>query len=39
MLNESDFFGEMSLLDGMARSATVTAVEDSKFLLFKELSF
>ena len=29
-LNEGDFFGEMSLLDGKPRSATVIAVEDSE---------
>jgi len=39
MLNESDFFGEMSLLDGMARSATVTAVEDSKLFIIQRTEF
>jgi CRP-like cAMP-binding protein len=39
ILNESDFFGEMSLLDGMARSATVTAVEDSKLFMIQRPEF
>ncbi|MDP2363240.1 MAG: Crp/Fnr family transcriptional regulator [Ignavibacteria bacterium] len=39
ILNESDFFGEMSLLDGMARSATVTAVEDSKLFIKQRAEF
>ena len=28
ILSEGDFFGEMSLLDGKPRSASVTAIED-----------
>lgn len=39
LLNESDFFGEMALLDGMARSATVTAVEDTKLFLIQRTEF
>jgi len=39
MLNESDFFGEMSLLDGDARSATVTAIEDSKLFVIQRTEF
>jgi CRP/FNR family cyclic AMP-dependent transcriptional regulator len=39
ILNESDFFGEMSLLDGMTRSATVTAVEDSKLFIIQRTEF
>lgn len=39
ILNESDFFGEMSLLDGMARSATVTAIEDSKLFIIQRTEF
>lgn len=39
ILNESDFFGEMSLLDGMARSATVTAIEDSKLFVIQRTEF
>lgn len=39
ILNESDFFGEMSLLDGMSRSATVTAVEDSKLFIIQRAEF
>lgn len=31
--SENDFFGEMALLDGGARSATSTAVEDTKALI------
>ena len=39
ILNESDFFGEMSLLDGMVRSATVTAIEDSKLFIIQRSEF
>jgi CRP/FNR family transcriptional regulator, cyclic AMP receptor protein len=39
MLNESDFFGEMSLLDGMSRSASVTAVDDSKLFIIQRAEF
>ncbi len=39
ILNESDFFGEMSLLDGMSRSATVTAVDDSKLFIIQRTEF
>jgi CRP/FNR family cyclic AMP-dependent transcriptional regulator len=39
MLNESDFFGEMALLDGMARSATVMAIEDSKLFIIQRTEF
>lgn len=33
IVDKNDLFGEMSLLDGKFRSATVTAIEDSKALL------
>ena len=37
MLNEGDFFGEMSLLDGESRSANVIALEDTEVLsLFRD---
>lgn len=39
ILSESDFFGEMSLLDGMTRSATVTALEDSKLFMIQRAEF
>jgi CRP-like cAMP-binding protein len=39
ILNESDFFGEMSLLDGMTRSATVTAIDDSKLFMIQRNEF
>lgn len=39
ILNESDFFGEMSLLDGLARSATVIAIEDSKLFIIQRTEF
>lgn len=39
ILGESDFFGEMSLLDGMTRSATVTALEDSKLFMIQRTEF
>jgi CRP/FNR family cyclic AMP-dependent transcriptional regulator len=38
-LSESDFFGEMSLLDGSSRSATVTAMEDSELLIIRRKEF
>jgi CRP/FNR family transcriptional regulator, cyclic AMP receptor protein len=38
-LSESDFFGEMSLLDGSSRSATVTAMEDSELLIIQRNEF
>jgi len=39
MLGESDFFGEMSIIDGLARSATVTAMEDSKLFIIQREDF
>lgn len=39
ILNPSDFFGEMSLLDGLERSATATAMEDSKVLIIQRNDF
>ncbi len=36
---EKDFFGEMSLLDGEYRSATITALEDSEALLISREDF
>jgi CRP-like cAMP-binding protein len=39
ILNESDIFGEMSILDGYSRSATVTAIEDSEIFLIKKVDF
>jgi CRP-like cAMP-binding protein len=39
ILNPSDFFGEMSLLDGLERSATCTAMEDSKILIIQRNDF
>lgn len=39
MLYENDFFGEMSLLDGYFRSATVTAMEDCKTLSIFQKDF
>ena len=38
-LRPGDFFGEMSLLDGEARSATVTAVTDLRLLVVDRLHF
>jgi CRP/FNR family cyclic AMP-dependent transcriptional regulator len=38
-LKEGDFFGEMSLLDGEPRSATVRAVEDSRLLTIRREDF
>jgi CRP/FNR family cyclic AMP-dependent transcriptional regulator len=39
IFNQGDCFGEMSLLDGVARSATVTAEEDSLLGVLKRESF
>jgi CRP-like cAMP-binding protein len=39
ILGESDIFGEMSLLDGQARSAHVTAMENSNIFIFKREDF
>ena len=39
MLNEGDFFGEMSLLDGESRSANVIALEETKVLTLDRNDF
>jgi len=39
ILESGDFFGEMSLLDGKTRSASVTAIEDSELLLLRRGDF
>lgn len=39
ILNPSDFFGEMSLLDGFERSATATAMEDSRVIIIQRNDF
>jgi CRP/FNR family transcriptional regulator, cyclic AMP receptor protein len=39
ILNDSDFFGEMSILDGLARSANVTAMEDSEIFMIQRNDF
>lgn len=39
IMNESDFFGEMAILDGFSRSATVTALEDSKLFIIQRNDF
>jgi len=39
LLNPSDFFGEMSLLDGLARSATVTSLEESQVFIIQRNDF
>lgn len=38
-LSEGEFFGEMALLIGMDRSATVEAIEDSKILVVSPDNF
>jgi len=38
-LTESGSFGEMSILDGSSRSATVTAIEDSELLIIRRNEF
>jgi len=39
MLNAGDFFGEMSIFDGDARSANVVTLEDSEVFLLKRTDF
>ena len=39
ILKDGDFFGELSLLDGEARSANVTAIEDSELLILRRDDF
>lgn len=39
ILSESDFFGEMALLDGLNRSANVIAMEDSKLFIIQRNEF
>ncbi|MFC2134773.1 Crp/Fnr family transcriptional regulator [Bacteroidota bacterium] len=39
ILNESDFFGEMAILDGLNRSATVTSLEDSELFIIQRSDF
>ena len=39
MLKEGDFFGDMSLLDGNPRSATVISIEDSELRLIRRNDF
>lgn len=39
ILNESDFFGEMALLDGFNRSANVIAMEDSRLFIIQRSEF
>ncbi len=39
ILGESDFFGEMAILDGLSRSANVTAMEDSELFIIQRNDF
>ena len=39
IMNPSDFFGEMALLDGLNRSASVIAMEDSKLFIIQRSEF
>ncbi|MCU0644546.1 MAG: Crp/Fnr family transcriptional regulator [bacterium] len=39
ILHPGDFFGELSLIDGKARSASVTAIEDSEIFLLRRGDF
>lgn len=39
ILSDSDFFGEMSILDGLNRSATVVALEDSELFIIQRKEF
>jgi CRP-like cAMP-binding protein len=39
ILGESEFFGELSVIDGLSRSATVTALDDVELLVMKREDF
>ena len=39
ILNEGDFFGEMSLLDGKPRSATVVSMDNAKIQMIRRVEF
>lgn len=39
ILSESDFFGEMAILDGLSRSASVVAMEDSELFIIQREEF
>jgi len=39
ILNESDFFGEMAIIDGQTRSATITAIEDTELFIIQRNDF
>ncbi|MDP4116134.1 MAG: Crp/Fnr family transcriptional regulator [Bacteroidota bacterium] len=39
ILNDSDFFGEMSILDGAVRSASITAMEDTEIFIIQRNDF
>ncbi len=39
ILSDSDFFGEMAILDGQSRSANVTAMEDTEILIIQRNDF
>ncbi len=39
ILGDSDFFGEMAILDGLARSANVTAIEDTDLFIIQRSDF
>jgi CRP/FNR family transcriptional regulator, cyclic AMP receptor protein len=39
ILGEGDFFGEISVIDGLSRSATVTSLDDVELLVMKREDF
>jgi CRP/FNR family transcriptional regulator, cyclic AMP receptor protein len=39
ILNESDFFGEMAILDGLTRSAGVIAIEETELFIIQRTDF
>lgn len=39
ILSDSDFFGEMSILDGLNRSATIVALEDTELFIIQRKEF
>ena len=39
MLRKNDYFGELSMIDGRRRSATVTSIEDSELLVLSHSKY
>ena len=39
IFGESDFFGEMAILDGLSRSASVTCIEEAELFIIERQDF